>query len=71
VAARLKAPGGDQWYVFKALQTIMQMSGRGVRSETDFCDCYILDQQFTGLLARTRQYVPAWWMEAIRRIESL
>jgi len=71
VAARLKAPGGDQWYVFKAIQTLMQMSGRGVRNETDHCDTYILDQQFNGLLARTKQYVPKWWMDAIRRIETL
>jgi ATP-dependent DNA helicase DinG len=71
VAARIKAPGGDQWYVFKALQTLMQMTGRGVRSDTDFCDCYILDAQFNGLLVRTRQYIPKWWMDAIRRIETL
>ncbi len=71
VAARLKAPGGDQWYVFKAIQTLMQMSGRGVRTETDHCDTYILDQQFTSLLARTRQYVPKWWLDAIRRIETI
>ncbi len=71
VAARLKAPGGDQWYVFKALQTIMQMTGRGVRNENDFCDCYILDAQFNSLLARTRQYIPKWWMESIKRIENL
>ncbi len=71
VAARLKAPGGDQWYVFKAIQTLMQMSGRGVRTETDHCDTYILDQQFTSLLARTRQYIPKWWMDAVRRIEKV
>lgn len=71
VAARLKAPGGDQWYVFKAIQTLMQMSGRGVRTENDHCDTYILDQQFTSLLARTRQYIPKWWMDAVRRIECL
>jgi Rad3-related DNA helicase len=71
VAARLKAPGGDQWYVFKALQTIMQMSGRGVRNDGDHCDTYILDQQFSSLLARTRQYIPKWWLESIKRIEEL
>jgi ATP-dependent DNA helicase DinG len=71
VEARLKAPGGDQWYVFKALQTLLQMSGRGVRNENDWCDTYILDAQFTGLLTRTRQYIPQWWMDAIRRIEGI
>lgn len=71
VAARLKAPGGDQWYVFKAIQTLMQMTGRGVRNETDYCDTYILDSQFNSLLGRTRQYIPKWWLESIRRIEHL
>ncbi len=71
VSARLKAPGGDQWYVFKAIQTLMQMTGRGVRNEHDYCDTYILDQQFTGLLARTKQYIPQWWMESVHRIEEL
>jgi len=71
IAARLKAPGGDQWYVFKALQTIMQMSGRGVRNEKDYCDTYILDAQFNSLLGRTRQYIPKWWLESIKRVEDL
>jgi len=71
IAARLKAPGGDQWYVFKALQTIMQMSGRGVRNEQDYCDTYILDAQFNSLLGRTHQYIPKWWLSSIQRIENL
>ncbi|MDD5229693.1 MAG: ATP-dependent DNA helicase [Candidatus Marinimicrobia bacterium] len=71
IAARIKAPGGDQWYVFKAIQTVMQMTGRGVRNKFDYCDTYILDAQFNSLLARTRQYIPEWWMESIKRIEEL
>ncbi|HEC62674.1 MAG TPA: hypothetical protein ENI27_10555 [bacterium] len=39
VRARMKLPGGDRWYLLKAIQTIIQMSGRGVRSELDYCDC--------------------------------
>jgi len=71
VAARLKAPGGDQWYVFKALQTLMQMTGRGVRNKQDWCDTWILDQQFGALLARTHQYIPQWWKDSIIRVETI
>ena len=66
VKARMKMPGGERWYLLKAVQTIVQMSGRGVRSETDFCDTYILDRQFGSLLNRMRQYFPQWWLDAIK-----
>ena len=71
VAARVKAAGGDQWYVYKAIQTVMQMTGRGVRNEQDYCETWILDQQFTSLLGRTRQYIPKWWLDAIKRVEAV
>lgn len=67
VASRVKLPGGERWYNFKAAQTIVQMTGRGVRSESDFCDSWILDAQFSWLLARTRHILPQWWLDAIIR----
>ena len=67
VAARLKMPGGQEWYNTRTAQTIVQMSGRGVRKVTDRCDCFVLDKQFTSLLQRTRSILPAWWLEAIQR----
>ena len=67
VKARMKMPGGERWYLLKAAQTIVQMSGRGVRSVNDYCDCFILDKQFGSLLNRMRQYFPQWWRDAIRR----
>jgi len=69
VKARMKMPGGEKWYLLKAAQTIMQMSGRGVRNEMDHCDCYILDKQFGFLLSRMRSFFPQWWLDAIRRGE--
>lgn len=47
VSLRLHLPGGQLWYVVKTVRDIVQMTGRGVRSEIDWCDTYILDQQFT------------------------
>ena len=67
VKKRMELPGGQMWYLLKAAQTIIQMSGRGVRSETDHCETYILDGQFTRLLNHTRHLMPKWWLDAIRR----
>lgn len=47
VSLRLHLPGGQLWYTVKTVRDVMQMVGRGVRSEDDWCDTYILDQQFT------------------------
>jgi len=67
VKARMKMPGGEKWYLLKAAQSIMQMSGRGVRSDQDFCNTFILDRQFTTLMNRMGRYFPQWWKDAIIR----
>jgi len=66
VRARMSMPDGQRWYNLRAAQTLVQMSGRAVRSKDDYCDTYILDRQFERLLARTRHILPKWWLEAIR-----
>lgn len=65
-AARMKLPGGQLWYLTRTVQTIMQMSGRAVRNENDWCDCYILDNQFKRLFGQMGQTFPAWWREALK-----
>ena len=67
VKARMKLPGGDRWYLLKAIQSIIQMSGRGVRSELDYCDTYILDRQFGSLRQRMGKAFPSWWLSALHK----
>ena len=62
VKARLDAPGGNTWYQMRAVQTILQMSGRGIRAPDDYCATYILDEQFGKLFKRARDLFPAWWI---------
>jgi len=49
--ARLHASGeiGKLWYKSDSLQSIEQMSGRGVRSKTDTCSIYLIDQKTEDL----------------------
>lgn len=56
---------GDKWYAHKTISTIVQMSGRAVRSETDHADVYILDSQFDKLYREHRLMFPQWWKEAV------
>ena len=56
---------GSNWYALKTVRTVVQMAGRGVRSETDFAETYILDKQFERLYNEHRRMFPAWFQEAV------
>lgn len=43
------AKDGNHWYAVKTIRTVHQMVGRGVRSKSDWCTSYILDEQFERL----------------------
>ncbi len=69
IEKRVKLPGGWQWYSVKVAQTLVQMSGRGVRSDKDYCSTYILDKQFGRFVMRMRNTLPKWWLNAVVRKE--
>lgn len=66
VNKRLYSAGGQLNYTVETIRTLVQMTGRGVRSEEDKCSTYILDAQFGHKLwGRNRKLFPAWWREAL------
>jgi Rad3-related DNA helicase len=66
ISARLHKKGGESWYRVLTVRTLVQMTGRGVRSKDDYCDIYILDKQFvTNVWKRSRHLLPEWWKEAL------
>jgi len=56
---------GNNWYAHKTISTVVQMAGRGVRSETDYAITYILDRQFQRLYDENRRLFPAWFKESV------
>ena len=67
ISARVHGPGGEDWYRVQAIRSIVQMTGRGVRSMDDYATTYIFDSQFTKNLwqPKTRALFPKWWTEAV------
>ena len=63
IKRKLKSP---DWYVTSVLEKLVQMSGRSIRSETDFASTYILDSMFGSVLKSTSKYVPKWWKDSIK-----
>jgi len=52
------------WYVMQTVMTVIQASGRIVRSDTDKGVTYILDSDFTMIWERYPQFFPPWYSEA-------
>ena len=68
VGNRMRGEGGRFWYTVQTVRTVMQMVGRGVRHEDDWCATYILDREFMGNLWRNgSRLFPAYVHEAIDR----
>jgi Rad3-related DNA helicase len=54
----------------QTIREIVQMTGRGVRSETDSCTTYIIDGAFGKLWTRNKSLFPSWWREAVDTTQS-
>jgi Rad3-related DNA helicase len=65
IAAKLYSKGGKTWYAVQTIRAIVQMCGRGMRSQDDWCDTYILDAQFKKLWRDHKRLFPKWFREAV------
>lgn len=60
-AARAKRAHNKQWFVYDTAQLLEQMCGRGMRSQTDYCETFILDGNW-------RWFRPAAWSHFSRAL---
>ncbi len=66
VEARLRAPGGQEWYARETVRALVQACGRVCRGPDDYGVTYILDAGVGRLLARHRRLFPQWFLAALR-----
>ena len=55
----------NEWYTTATCMNLIQMTGRSIRSETDFAKTYILDKDFMTLAKNSIDIIPKWWQEAV------
>jgi Rad3-related DNA helicase len=54
-----------RWYQLQTIQTLVQMLGRAVRSETDHAKMFVLDKQMSNLYRRSANLFPRYIREAL------
>jgi ATP-dependent DNA helicase DinG len=55
---------GD-WYQWQTALTLIQATGRSVRSKTDHAATWILDEGFTQFISKNESKLPKWWTDSI------
>jgi len=55
----------SDWGAFLAMETIVQLSGRGTRSEEDKCEVLIVDDNWTWFWPRYKQFAPRWFHDRV------
>lgn len=68
-AAKIVNKRNPMWSGYSAAQTIVQASGRGMRSAEDQCETFIVDGNFDWWWHANQKFTPGWWQEAVQWAE--
>lgn len=67
---KAKCDESQEWYSRQAILSIIQGSGRVVRSKDDYGSIYILDDLFDRLYSQWGNNFPDWWKESVVQLDS-
>lgn len=56
---------------YQAIQTLVQMTGRGMRSEDDQCEDFVIDDNISWILAKYKSYFPEWWLRSFKKSNTV
>ena len=65
---KMRQSNNPEWYSWKTVSGLVQMTGRPVRSNTDYADTIIIDGGFGDVIKHSSQFLPDWIQDAIKRI---
>ncbi len=65
---KLRQSNNPDWYSWKTVAGLIQMTGRPVRSDMDYADTIIIDGGFGDVMKHSSHFIPDWIQEAIKRI---
>lgn len=60
----------EAWYNWQTALTLVQATGRSVRSKTDKAHTYILDSAFEYFLTKNQSVLPKWWTDSIQFLRA-
>jgi ATP-dependent DNA helicase DinG len=61
----------EEYGLYLAMQNLVQMAGRGMRSADDQCEILIVDDMIGWLVKKYRHLSPAWFLDALQRVAMI
>jgi Rad3-related DNA helicase len=65
---KMRQSNNPDWYSWKTVSGLVQMTGRPVRSNTDYADTIIIDGGFGDVIKHSSHFLPDWIQDAIKRV---
>jgi Rad3-related DNA helicase len=65
---KLRQKNNPEWYSWKTVSGLIQMTGRPVRSDMDYADTIIIDGGFGDVIKHSSHFLPDWIQEAIKKV---
>jgi Rad3-related DNA helicase len=53
------------------MQDLVQAVGRGMRSEDDQCETFILDDHVQWFVRQYKEFAPQWFLDAYRHSQTI
>lgn len=66
---KMRQKNNPDWYAWKTVCGLLQMTGRSIRSKTDYADTIIIDGSFSDILRYSSHFLPDWVQESIKKID--
>ena len=60
-----------EWGPLQTMTQLVQMVGRGVRSEEDYCETFIIDDHWSWFGNKFRKFAPAWFWDSVGRVSAI
>ena len=60
-----------QYPAYQMALTLVQACGRGMRSKTDQCETFLLDDVISGVVKRSSDLFPQWWKKLYREVPEV
>lgn len=65
---KLRQNNNPDWYSWRTVSGLIQMTGRPVRSDMDYADTIIIDGGFSDVIKHSSHFIPDWIQDAIKRV---
>ena len=68
---KARAKSDKKYLNYAAALSIIQQNGRGMRSEDDQCETFVIDDHIEWFMAAAREFFPKWFRSAYKKANGL